>query len=211
MDNREDEPTGRNPGPSSQRKIESILAAARLLFIEHGFGATSMDAVALRAGVGKATVYAHFNSKDALFAAVIAQEGRVHTVALTRREGETFESVLERFAGDAFDLLLSSTSIAAYRIVAAEATRFPDLGRLFFETGPSALIGRFAIFLKEAMEHGDLRRAPPRLAAAQFFGMLCGDLQLRALLGMGTAISRRERSLVVKSGVAAFLRAYRAE
>jgi AcrR family transcriptional regulator len=186
-----------------------VLAAARHLFTAHGFGATSMDAVAARADVGKATVYAHFGSKEELFAAVIESEGRAHSVALGAPRGEAVASVLERFGFDAFDLLLSPTTIAVFRAVAAEAGRFPDLGRLFFTRGPAILIDRFARYLGEAMDKGELRRAPPRQAATQFFGMICGDEQVRALLGVGRTISRKERKALVKGGVDAFLRAYR--
>ena len=50
----------------SAGKREAILSAALAAFLESGYAATSMDTVAGRAGVSKATVYAHFNSKDEL-------------------------------------------------------------------------------------------------------------------------------------------------
>src|ERR1700760_4464083 len=53
-------------------KAESILAAAKRMFLEGGFGAVSMDQIAREAGVSKATVYAHFAGKEELFGAVIA-------------------------------------------------------------------------------------------------------------------------------------------
>lgn len=196
-------------GPNSKRKVEQILTAARELFTVHGFGATSMDAVALQAGVGKATVYAHFKSKHELFIAVIAYEAQVHTIALVAGVGDDVAAILERFAFDAFDLLLSPTSIAVVRTVSAEAIRFPELGRLFFETGPASVIDRLAEFLSSAMEQGQLRPASPRLAATQFLGMICGDLQLRATLGLSPQISDQTRHSTVQSGVSAFLRAYK--
>src|ERR1700755_3264220 len=61
--------------PSAGRrpeKTEAILEAAGQLFREQGYGAVSMDQIAREAGVSKATVYAHFESKDELFGAVVA-------------------------------------------------------------------------------------------------------------------------------------------
>ncbi len=55
-------------------KAESILAAAKRAFLAAGFGAVSMDTIAREAGVSKATVYAHFGSKEELFGAVIERE-----------------------------------------------------------------------------------------------------------------------------------------
>src|ERR1700757_1485043 len=53
-------------------KKQSVLKAALRLFLEQGFGATSMDAIAREAGVSKATLYAHVKSKEELFAAITA-------------------------------------------------------------------------------------------------------------------------------------------
>src|SRR4029077_13382598 len=53
-------------------KAGTILAAAERAFLASGFGAATMDAIARDAGVSKATVYAHFTGKEALFGAVIA-------------------------------------------------------------------------------------------------------------------------------------------
>src|ERR1700681_2266757 len=53
-------------------KAETILAAAERAFLASGFGAVTMDRIAREAGVSKATVYAHFTGKEALFGAVIA-------------------------------------------------------------------------------------------------------------------------------------------
>jgi TetR/AcrR family transcriptional repressor of mexJK operon len=63
----------RNETPTAG-KAESILAAAKRMFLEGGFGAVSMDAIAREAGVSKATVYAHFAGKEELFGAVIGRE-----------------------------------------------------------------------------------------------------------------------------------------
>src|SRR4051794_19596604 len=61
-------------------KAEAVLAAAERAFLAHGFGVVSMDAIAREAAVSKATVYAHFTSKEELFGAVIARlsERRFH-------------------------------------------------------------------------------------------------------------------------------------
>ena len=45
-------------------KVLRILSAARTLFLNHGYGDTSMDAIARRAAVSKATLYSHFDGKD---------------------------------------------------------------------------------------------------------------------------------------------------
>ena len=53
-------------------RLAKLLDAAASAFVEHGFHRTQMDDVAERLGVSKGTIYRSVDSKDALFAAVIA-------------------------------------------------------------------------------------------------------------------------------------------
>ncbi|MDL2354360.1 MAG: TetR/AcrR family transcriptional regulator [Pseudomonadota bacterium] len=55
----------------TDRKRLAILQAAASQFRAHGFDASSMDKIALQAGVSKRTVYNHFPSKEELFAATL--------------------------------------------------------------------------------------------------------------------------------------------
>jgi TetR/AcrR family transcriptional regulator, mexJK operon transcriptional repressor len=185
-----------------------ILEAARALFHEHGYGDTSMDAVARSAGVSKATVYARFRSKDELFVAVVVDQGRDQTVFLSKVDSVEIVDALRAFGRRAANLLLSDEVIAIYRMVAAEARRAPEIGPLFWANGPEQLLSGLTSFLRDAMRAGQLRTAPPRLAAAQFLAIIVGDLQLRHLVGNAGDVTTTERRKVVESGIDVFLRAY---
>ena len=54
------------PRPRSEKSHQKVLEAAVHLFSEQGIDATSMDAIAARSGVSKATIYKHWPDKDAL-------------------------------------------------------------------------------------------------------------------------------------------------
>jgi AcrR family transcriptional regulator len=54
------------PRPRSEKSHQKVLEAAVRLFSEEGIDATSMDAIAARSGVSKATIYKHWPDKDAL-------------------------------------------------------------------------------------------------------------------------------------------------
>jgi AcrR family transcriptional regulator len=60
------EPASRRGRPRSERSRQAILEAAAELLLAHGLGGVSMDAVAARAGAGKATIYRWWPSKEAL-------------------------------------------------------------------------------------------------------------------------------------------------
>ncbi|NPT55161.1 TetR/AcrR family transcriptional regulator [Paraburkholderia elongata] len=57
----------------TDRKRAAVIEAAIEEFLAAGFDATSMDRIAARANVSKRTVYNHFPSKEALFAAILRQ------------------------------------------------------------------------------------------------------------------------------------------
>src|ERR1700743_2691719 len=55
-----------------------ILFAAKDVFLSQGYERASMDAVAARAGTSKRSLYAHFESKDKLFLAVLELIGELY-------------------------------------------------------------------------------------------------------------------------------------
>lgn len=62
-----------------------IIAAARDLFVERGFHHTSVDDIASKAGVSRATCYYQFKSKNGLLDAVIAEVQRRAPASLRSR------------------------------------------------------------------------------------------------------------------------------
>jgi AcrR family transcriptional regulator len=55
---------------------DKLLEAARALFGEQGYDATSIAEIGLRAGIAKSVLYHHFGSKGALYRAVLEEDGR---------------------------------------------------------------------------------------------------------------------------------------
>lgn len=167
-------------------KAEYVLDAARTLFTEHGFGATSMDAIAAAAGVSKATVYAHYDGKQALFAATTARgcERVMADMAIPSDVEDLPPAVaLERIARSFVAAIFAPENLALLRVVMAEVRRFPELGGIFYDCAPGLTRSEVARYLERARAHGLIDTADCDLAAAQFLAALRGDLHLRALLG----------------------------
>ena len=195
--------------PPDRSKRAQIMTAASQIFLELGFGAASMDAIAQRARVSKATVYAHFASKEELFGTIIAERcrtafGENSPLRLDHPDvAMTLKAVGRRFV----DLLLSAEGIAMYRLVVAETPRFPEIGRLFFEAGPAPLYEQLSAYMAEADRRGWLAVMEPRLAAEQFLGMLKGEAFLKRLLGLaGEGEDGLEREIA--AAVAVIMKAY---
>ena len=195
-----------------QRKTESILDAARLTFLETGYGAASMDLIAARAGVSKATVYTRFTSKQELFAAVIGRECQACSLRMSVAEdapAPDLEAALHHIAETLLDIITLPRNLAILRLVIAEWPRFPELGTVFYESGPALTLHNLAAFLQRAHQRGQLRCSDATAAAQHFISLLRGDIQIRALLGAGD-LSEAARKRVADHAVAAFLSLYAA-
>jgi AcrR family transcriptional regulator len=192
-------------------KASQILQAAREEFLKHGYGAASMDGVALAAGVSKPTLYVYFGSKRDLFEAIIREEPeRYGVLMLSGGSGRaTMLSKLLRFGRSIVDFLLSPETVASYRMVVAEAGRLPELGEIFYANGPVKFLDRLEQFVAQSMKSGALRSDNPRTAAEHLIGLVRGDLQLCVLLGLNVRLTPKRIDDVVRSGVDAFYRAYR--
>jgi TetR/AcrR family transcriptional repressor of mexJK operon len=202
-------PRGR---PKSEEKQRQIFEAAVELFTLHGYEGTSMDKVAEAASVSKQTVYSHFNNKRQLFNAAIEQ--LADTLGLgadlahdERPIAEALTEIGNRFLA----LLVSPEAIRLYRLVVGSAAQHPELGKRLYETGPRTFIDRLAGLLEQRARAGELDVPEPRLAAAQFFSMMRGELHMRVALGVQHRITREELAHYVARCVETFVRGHGGE
>src|SRR5215472_10581158 len=165
-------------------KAESILAAAKRTFLAAGFGAVSMDSIAREARVSKATVYAHFGSKEELFGAVIERECERYFASFSPGELDPSDvrASLTVLGRRFLELILSPDGIALHRIISGEVSRFPMLGEIFWRAGPERQRIQIEAFLRSAAASGVLSFSDTRLAAEQFISLVRGEIQLRRLL-----------------------------
>jgi TetR/AcrR family transcriptional repressor of mexJK operon len=190
-------------------KRQLVLDAAGELFMAQGYGAVSMDAVARAAGVSKATLYAHFSSKDRLFATIIGEacQTRVSPSEMLPADATDPQAALTAFGGRLLRFFLEKRVLAIYRVVTAESVRFPELGQAFYESGPAAVHQVFSEWLAEQTAAGRLQVPDPAVASEQFIGMLRTRPFLRASLGM-TPPTEAEVDQVVAAAVNTFLKAH---
>jgi TetR/AcrR family transcriptional regulator, mexJK operon transcriptional repressor len=184
---------------------ERLVRAASEVFREEGYRA-SIDVIAARAGVARQTIYNHFASKEDLFREVANMAASSVLVSLDGDARDLRERLL-RFGTVFRQKLLGDEGLALYRTVFAEAPRFPELARTFFENGPGQTIRRVAEFLERAMDEGQLRREDPTYAAETLLSMLdCWD-RSRRLFGTPPPPAAAERARVARI-VDCYLRAF---
>lgn len=190
-----------------EARRDAILTAAAAAFLEHGFAGTTLDHVIAKSGGSRATVYAQFGNKEALFAAIIAGvcDRMLAPLDAAIDAGRPLADVLRAFALRYATAFLEPGSVALFRVAAAESGRFPELGRRVFAAGPEVAAARLGDYLAGAKRRRELKVRDPALAARIFLEMITGDLHKRALFGVPPAPSAAAIKEVVDAAVAIFL------
>jgi len=155
----------------AEQKRTAIVDAATALFLESGYDKTSLARIADAAGVSKATLFKQFPTKAELFDAIVTDYWRTEEGALTPPPGDPAAGLTA--LGNRYVALLTRPGmVALFRIVIAEATRFPELGQTQFKLGKQPFFDAVRDYL--AAEHlaGTLAVGDPVLAATQFLGMI---------------------------------------
>lgn len=202
------------PETRTARKRQAIMAAATEAFLRGGYRGTSMDEIAAAAGVSKQTVYKQFSDKERLFVEIVtgtvAGAGDpVHDGVRGLRHSDDPAADLHALARRQLGLVMRPQVLRLRRLVIAEAARFPELGRAFYERG----VGRTTAALAEAfaaLEARGLLRVPdPALAADHFNWLVMAAPVNRAMvLGLDEAPDPADLRRWADDGVTAFLVLY---
>jgi len=203
-------PTHGESGKSELRR-RAILDVAREIFLAQGFAATSMSEIAARLGGSKGTLYNYFRSKEELFAAIMIDvcEGPANAVFdhLPPIDGDLRAGLIDLGMG-LMSFIISDAPMAVHRVVVAESDRFPQLGRVFYETGPLRGQERIVAYFTDLMASGQLRRCDAAMAARRFKDLILSDLHSRRLWGVLEPIGREELRAHVEESVDIFLTAF---
>lgn len=192
------------------RKYDQVLAGAREVFFREGFEGASVDSIAKAAGVSKATLYSYFRDKRLLFMEVARTE--------CLREAETARSLVpgDASAREALteigrritSYMYSDFGLKVFRVCVAEADRFPELGRTFYQTGPQVARNHLSDYLAEATRRGELVVEDCRLAADQFVELCRSDLFYKLVFNVIPAPAPEDVTRHINGAVDMFLARY---
>jgi len=204
-------PTAIVESARSEQRRRAILDVASQAFLEEGFAATSMSSIAARLGGSKGTLYNYFRSKEELFDAFMqdACGGAANALFDNLPEiGEDLRGVLIDLGTGFCSFVLSDPVMAIHRLVVAESGRFPEVGRLFYETGPKRGEERLAEYFTKAIDAGQLKPDDPITMGRRFKDLCLSELYNRRLWGVLDALTPEEVRVSVTEGVDIFLAYY---
>lgn len=169
---------------------EHILWAAKDVFLEMGFERASMDVVAARAATSKRTLYAHFESKDKLFLAVVDLVRELYLGRLKTPDayGEDAAEAVVLFCGRFLQLLLWEPALRTCRLGIAEAERLPDASAQYHDAIFATTHGRLAAFLSERYQ---LAPSTSTDIAHELLARTVYPRLVRALLGVDKPLKER--------------------
>ncbi len=169
-----------------------ILDVAAALFLRDGFAATSIEGIAVGAGVSKRTLYARFPAKQAIFVAVVRRliGDWLQGFDAAVEAAPSLEAALLAAGRRMLAVALTPSALALHRLMVAEAGRFPELAVALRDSGARSGIERLCrvlhshrpelspsqlVFLAEQFQH--LILAGPQARAIGLGERLCGEAQ----------------------------------
>lgn len=193
---------------------QELAAAALELFVEKGFAATRLDDVAARAGVSKGTLYLYFDSKEALFKAVI-ESAVIPAVA----HGE---QLVEQFEGSASDLLrelvhgwwrlFGGTPLGGIpKLMISEARNFPAIASYYHENVIQRGKRLFTRTLERGIAAGEFRPVDVECAVHALLGpLLIKALWRHSFVACGCGVAELDPQRYLDTTVELFLNGLRA-
>lgn len=194
----------------AEARRSAIIAVAWQVFLENGYGGSSMSDIAARLGGSKGTLYNYFSSKEELFLAVSREKGeKIYSQLeeLPRPTADLAED-LTAFGCRMLAIVTSEEYVAFYRLIIAEATRVPLIGTMAYDSRRSTLLGPLCERIEEEHRQGRVRVDDPMEAAEIFWDLCSAAVHRRSLLAIKPALSDAEIRYLVNRAVSVFLAAY---
>ena len=180
---------GRVGRPRSAEAHDAILRAAIVVIREVGYDAAAMDAIAARAGVGKATVYRRWSTKEALVADAIER------IMVTRPVPDTgtTRGDLRAVVRDTMLMYRDPQTTPLFSALIAAMARSPQIARAARTGFIAARRETMRRVVERGMARGDLRTATDMELALD---MLSGPLAVRSLITGGPVDERLVKAIV---------------
>ncbi|BAN27887.1 TetR/AcrR family transcriptional regulator [Caballeronia insecticola] len=197
------------PQRLTDRKRAAIVNAAVEEFIAAGYDATSMDRIATSAGVSKRTVYNHFPSKEALFAAILHRLWDASETGDTPayNADEPLRAQLLALLARKLRLMTDEAFLSLARVAIAAGIHSPERARDMV-----ARIGQreedLTVWIRKAAADGRLSVADPVFAGQQLHGIVKGFAFWPQVTMGQPPLSKHEQKKVAESAADMFLARY---
>lgn len=189
-------------------KRQKALDAALSVFSQNGYAAATMDAIAAKAGLTKPTLYQYFDSKEALFQAMMLAPRDTMLTVFDAPPEACHVTQLWRFSWAYAHVVMQPEFLALARLVIGDAQRSPDMGKAYQNSGPDRVLAGLARYMSQQARQNRLNIEDAELAAEDFWGLILSSPRNRALHVPNDIPTRTTLQRYVHNGQKVFLRAY---
>jgi len=189
---------------ASTDRRRCLLDAAALVFKEKGYAAATVDAIAAKAGMSKKTVYQVFDSKLALFNALL-DDRFFNFPDPPDEDGGSLEEGLVRILAAIADILLRPDRAALLRVIIAEGQASPELATAFDRLKLSREMNALERWFERHQRRGALKVGDVHEAARLIFGLTIAEPMIQILISAPRPPDEIPLSIRIETGVKVFL------
>ncbi|MGH6965978.1 MAG: TetR/AcrR family transcriptional regulator C-terminal domain-containing protein, partial [Phenylobacterium sp.] len=157
----------------------------------------------------KGTLYNYFKSKEELFSAYVIRRCQWQDeIFAGPADNESPADTLSRIGRAFLTQVLTDQSLRNFRLIAAEAERWPEIGRTFYEQGPRRGIEMVSELLTTLAAKGQLELDDPVTAAHHFLGLVQNRYFKARLCNAIPELTAQQIKEEAAGAAATFLRAF---
>ena len=191
-----------------EEKRIAALQAAMQLFCERGYERTSLQQIAERARISTATLFKRYPSKPALFEAIVEEFWRVEGPLVGIPPAGNPAAGLHALGSDYARRMRRPEMAALYRVIIAEVSRSPQLGRSQAERNKGPYLDRISTYLAAEATAGTRSIPDVRRAAHQFMGLITAEVLNPGLLFVDFVATDAETEAAVDEAVKTIVARY---
>lgn len=193
---------GRPSARDSIRNSEALIGVATDFFVEHGFGGTTIEAVAQAANVGRQAVYTRFTDKEALFNAVIQrlQETPVFE-RLALSDDQPLEQGLPLRLRAIFTDAARPEAMNVSKLAVREGHRFPDLIELMAREVHERFIRPMALYIRAHQRAGRTQDIDAEVTAGLLMDMVLSEINRAVCTNTPLSEEQIERAVARIAGL----------
>ena len=185
-------------------RVERLLEVAKATFSAKGFAATTMDDIATAAGMSKKTLYKLFDSKTALFRAMLTRSLPRLSASGDLPTAATAIAQLKLSLKRLTDIALAPGEIALHRLIISERASSPDIAKVFaeviFNLGAEGVVES----VKRVQLKPQLRELPAKWVAEMILGVVFGNDHFRLMVDDSYRVDRRRLNKRIDLAVTMF-------
>ena len=196
--------------PKDFEKRKRILDAAKILFLECGYHGCSMNKIAQKADTTKLTVYNHFQDKESLFTAAIAEtcDKLISAQPIHLSADSNFLQALQHACELSLNIVNLPEALKMEYLLLELASQHNPLAQQFYNASHEKLSALWESFFAQAAALRFIRADAPRRQAALIFSLLLGQRHHEVLMGIRPVPDQAERASIIQDSIELFLLRY---